>query len=190
MNALTLDPKSTALVVIDLEHGIVSRELEPYSSTQVVESAVLLADALRAAGGTVVWVHVQLSDVPRPPADKAVAAPAGGFPESASELLPTLGIQPQDHVVLKHQWGAFWNTDLHEVLQAKGVTTIVMAGIATNMGVESTARGAFDRRYSLVFAEDAMSSAKKEMHSFSTETLFPMMGKVRSTKELLSALKS
>lgn len=95
---MTLTPKSTALVVIDLEYGIVARDLKPYTSTQVVASAVLLADALRAVGGTIVWVHVQLGDVPRPPADRSVAAPVDGFPASASELLPTLGIQPQDHV--------------------------------------------------------------------------------------------
>lgn len=70
------------------------------------------------------------------------------------------------------------------------MTTVVMAGIATNMGVESTARGAFDRRYALVFAEDAISSVTEAMHRFSTETLFPMMGKVRSTREILSALES
>ena len=188
MDTLSLDPKTTALVLIDLEHGIVSRDLAPYSSHQVVDHCVQLADALRRAGGTIVFVHVKLTDVPRPPADKPSPAPPTPPPDSASELLPTLGIQPGDHLVLKHQWGAFWNTDLHEFLQGKGIQTIVMGGIATNMGVESTARGAFDRRYALVFAEDAMSTMTADMHRFSTQTIFPMMGRVRSTKEILAAL--
>ena len=187
MDALVLDPKTTALVLIDLENGIVSRDLAPHSSKQVVEHCVQLADALRAAGVTIVFVHVDLNDVPTPPADKPRPAPPEPLPASASALLPTLGIQPQDHVVLKRQFSAFWNTDLHETLQAKGIRTVVLGGIATNLGVESTARAAFDRRYALVFAEDAMSSMTGVMHNFSVETLFPILGKVRSTKEIVAA---
>ncbi len=188
MQSLELTPQTTALVLIDLENGIVARDLAPHTSQQVVENCVRLADALRTAGATIVFVHVDINAVPHPPADKPRAQPPQPLPSTASELLPTLGIQPTDKIVLKHQFGAFWNTDLHDYLQGKGIQTIVLGGIATNLGVESTARAAFDRRYALIFAEDAMSSMTKSMHTFATEELFPIIGRVRSTKEILNAL--
>ena len=188
MQSLELTPHTTALVLIDLENGIVARDLAPHTSKQVVDNCVQLANALRSAGATVVFVHVDINAVPHPPADKPRAQPPAPLPATASDLLPTLGIQPTDKIVLKHQFGAFWNTDLHDYLQGKGIQTIILGGIATNMGVESTARAAFDRRYALVFAEDAMSSTTKAMHSFATEEFFPIIGRVRSTKQILAAL--
>ncbi len=188
MDTLTLDPRTTALVLIDLQNGIVSRDLAPHTSGRVVEHSIQLADTLRAAGATIVFVHVDLNGIPYPPADNPRAQPPAPLPSSASELLPTLGVQPSDHIVLKHQPGAFWNTDLHDYLQGKGVQTIVLAGIATNIGVESTARAAFDRRYALIFAEDAMSSITASMHTFATETFFPTIGRVRTTKAILAAI--
>ncbi len=98
-----------------------ARDLAPHSSKQVVDNCVQLADALRAAGTTVVFVHVDIDAVPHSPADKPRAQPPQPLPGTASDLLPTLGIQPTDKIVLKHQFGAFWNTDLHDYLQSQGI---------------------------------------------------------------------
>lgn len=184
---LELDPKTTALVLIDLEHGIVSRDLAPHPASQVIHNGVRLANAVRSAGGTVVFVHVNLADVPNPPADNPRPQPGTPPPASASQLVPELGVQPTDLVILKHQWGAFYNTPLEDELRSRGIQTIVLGGIATNFGVESTARAAFDRRFSLVFVEDATSSMRADLHQFSMEKLFPVMGRVRSTEEVLAA---
>lgn len=188
--SLDLNPKSTALVLIDLEHGIVGRELAPYSGKDVVEHAAALAAALRSAGGTVIYVHVLLHEILRQSADKPMMpANAPLPPAAASELVPEAGLEPGDVLVTKRQWGAFYGTSLDQQLRRRGITTIIMGGIATNFGVESTARAALDQGYELVFAEDAMSSLSPEMHSFSIEKTFPIMGRVRSTEEIIAALR-
>ena len=187
--SLDLTPQTTALVLIDLEHGIVGRQLAPHTGKDVVERCATLASALRSAGGAVVYVHVLLHEIVRHSADKpTTSAGAPPPPPAASELVPEAGFQPGDILVTKRQWGAFYGTSLEQHLRRRGVTTIILGGIATNFGVESTARAAFDQGYKLVFAEDAMSTMSADMHRFSTETLFPIMGHVRSTAEIIAAL--
>ena len=189
MASLNLVPATTALVVIDLQKGIVSRALEPHTSAEVVTRSVQMAKALRAQGGLVVWVRVAIGEILSLPVDAPMRDPnAPPPPAEASELIAELERQPEDVVITKRQWGAFYGTELEQMLRRHGVKTILMAGIATNMGVESTARAAFDQGYELVFVEDAMATMKAEMHRFSTETIFPRMGRVRSTETVLEAL--
>ena len=188
--SLELNGKETALVLIDLEHGIVGMKLAPYEGEVVVERCAKLAEAVRGAGGTVVYVHVLMHEMIRLPADRPMGSPgAPPPPPEISELVPHSGYDAKrDVLVTKRQWGAFYGTDLEQQLRRRGVRTVIMGGIATNLGVESTARAAFDLGYALVFAEDAMSTISEEMHRFSTGTLFPIMGRVRSTEEIVSAL--
>ena len=186
--SLQLNAKETALVLIDLEHGIVGRELAPYSGKEVVAKCAQLAEATRTAGGTVVYVHVLLHDTMSPPADYPMPRPATPPPPEASELVPEAGYQPgTDILVTKRQWDAFYATHLDQALRRKGAKTIILAGIATNMGVESTARSAQARGYALVFAEDAMSSMG-DLHGLAVEKIFPLIGRVRSTAEIVAAL--
>ncbi len=186
--SLEVDVKKTALVLIDLEHGIVGRELAPYSGKEVVANCRKLADAFRAKGGMVVYVHVLLNETLSLPVDSPMPKPPTPPPASASELVPEAGFQEGDVLIAKRQWGAFYGTQLEQALDRRGVETIVIGGIATNMGVESTARAAYDRGYALVFVEDAMSTMSKEWHEFPVKNLFPRMGKVRSMEEVLEAL--
>ena len=187
--SLTLIAKETALVLIDLEHGIVARDLAPYKSADVVSRSARLAEAVRKTGGTAVYVHVLLSEIVRLPSDVPPAGAGQTPPPNASELVPEAGYQPgTDVLIAKRQWGAFHATNLDQALRRRGIKTIILAGIATNMGVESTARAAQEHGYALVFAEDAMSSMKTEMHEFSVKTMFPLMGHVRSTDEIVAAL--
>ena len=88
----------------------------------------------------------------------------------------------------KRQWGAFYGTDLDLQLRRRGVKTIVLCGIATNFGVESTARDAWERNYEIIFAEDAMSSMEAESHHFAITRIFPRLGRVRSTEQVLAEL--
>lgn len=188
-HALTLNPLTTALVMIDLQHGIVSRPVAPYSGPQVVAQARTLADALRARGGTVVWVRALVNEILALPADTPMRKPdAPAAPPQASELVPETGAQDGDVFVAKRQWGAFYGTDLEQHLRRRQIDTIVLGGIATNFGVESTARAAFDRGFKLVFVEDATSGLDETMHRFAFEKLFGIMGHVRSTQETLAAL--
>lgn len=191
--ALQLAPQTTALVLIDLEDGIVSRPgLAPYAGTEVVQQASRLAEVFRARGATVVYVHVLLSETLTLPADQPTRDPdAPPSPPQASQLVPESGYQAgRDLLVAKRQWGAFYGTELDQLLRRRGVRTVVLAGIATNFGVESTARAGFDRGYEIVFAEDAMTSFSAEAHRFAVEQIFPRMGRVRTCDDVLHGFGS
>jgi nicotinamidase-related amidase len=188
---LVLDPLRTALVVIDLQRGIVGRTPAPHSGPEVVARASSLARALRAAGGTVVWVHVTPSpdgkDALQPPSDAPAVTPADR-PADWAELVPELDRQPSDLLITKRQWGAFYGTELDLQLRRRGIEAVILCGISTNIGVESTARDAYERGYQQIFVEDATSARSAEEHEFVMRTAFPRMGRVRSTAEVLRAL--
>jgi nicotinamidase-related amidase len=187
---LILDPKTTALVLIDLQKAVVGRQVAPYPSSKVVQNAVRLADSFRSGGGTVLFVRVLVNEVLALPVDAPMPRPSGPLPPDASELVPELNVQPGDIVIAKRQWGAFYETGLDQHLRRRWIRTIVLGGIATNIGVESTAREGFDRGYELVFAEDAMSSLSEEAHNFAIKNIFPRMGRVRSTDEILKSCQT
>ncbi len=188
--SLELQAKTTALVMIDLENGIVGRELGPYAGPEVVQRCAALAEAFRKTGGTVVYVHVLLDEIAQLAADRPMMPKdAPKPPKEASELVPEAGYREgEDLLITKRQWGAWHGTPLDQMLRRRGVTTIVMAGIATNFGVESTARDAIERGYEVVFAEDAMTSMSKELHEFAVKNLFPVIGRVSSAAEVEGAL--
>jgi nicotinamidase-related amidase len=190
MEDISFDIARTALVLIDLQHGIVGRQWAPYSGQQVVGNCVLLSQEMRERRGTVIFVHVQLDQLLSLPADKPSHAGSVAPPPEASQLVPEAQVEATDTVITKRQWGAFYGTELDQVLRRNHVKTIILAGIATNMGVESTARAAFDRGYELVFAQDAMTSMSAEAHNFSCQNIFPIMGRVRSTAHILQALRA
>jgi nicotinamidase-related amidase len=112
----------------------------------------------------------------------------GNLPPDWSEFIPELDRQPGDVVILKRQWGAFYGTDLNLQLRRRGLTTIVICGISTEFGVESTARDAYEHGYEMIFAQDAMTGQTAESHANSVERIFPRLGRVRSTDEIIAAL--
>ncbi len=178
---LTLDPRTTALVLIDLQKGIATRPLAPHSGAAIVARGSALAKNFRAAGAPVVLVNVAFAkdfgDAVKQPVDEPMQHPPGGYPEDFSELVDGLA-EPMDIRVTKHQWGAFYGTDLDDQLRRRDIQTIVLGGVATNIGVESTARQAWERNYALVIAEDATTSLSAEMHAFSVTTILPRIGRV------------
>jgi nicotinamidase-related amidase len=191
MNKLNIDIGRTALVQIDLQNFNVNRELAPHPAERVVGNCVLLAGEMRDRGGMVIFVRVQLDELLARPADNPMFKPGAPTPPpEASHMAPEAQVQASDHVVTKRQWGAFYGTELDQLLRRRGIKTIIMSGIATNYGVESTARAAFDIGYELIFAEDAMSTANAEAHQFCCQNVFRNMGRVRSTRELIDALQA
>jgi nicotinamidase-related amidase len=182
---MQFDAVSSALVLIDLQNSNVARQLAPHASAGVVRNSLELADALRKKGGTIVFVRVLVSELLAFEVDAPFPRPAQPPPSSASELSSEIQPQEGDVVITKRQWGAFYGTQLDQILRRRGIRTIVLGGIATNFGVESTARAAMDLGYELIFAEDAMSSISEEMHRFSVENLFPRIGRVRNTQEII-----
>jgi nicotinamidase-related amidase len=189
MNSIKLN--RAALVLIDLQKGIVSRTTEPHTTNVVLTHAKSLASRFRAGRAPVVQVHVHFAadfaDALRQPVDSPMQRPPGGFPADFAEFADGL-VEAGDLIVTKRQWGAFYGTDLDLQLRRRGVGAIVLGGIATNFGVESTARDAWERGYEIIFAEDAMTSVAEGMHRFSVESIFPRIGRVASTAAILDAL--
>jgi nicotinamidase-related amidase len=188
---LELTPARTALVVIDLQRGTAAMPAAPHPASDVVAHAAAIAHALRAAGGTVVLVRVTPStdgrEALRPRTDMPAWHP-GPRPPDWAEIVPELGPEPGDLVITKRQWGAFYGTELDLQLRRRGVDTILLVGISTNVGVESTARDAFERGYEQVFVEDAMTARSPDDHAHALRTVFARIGRVRSTAEVLAAL--
>jgi nicotinamidase-related amidase len=189
MTALQLDPHHTALVVIDLQKGIVGYETQPHAAAIVVANAARLLQAARRVGVTPILVHVGGAGDGRdrlsPTADEA-RRPLPASPDW-SDLVPELECAPGEIVILKRQWGAFYGTDLELQLRRRGLTTLVLCGIATEYGVESTARDAYERGFEQVFVSDAMSALSPGTHEHCLTRIFHRMGRVRDTAEVLAA---
>jgi nicotinamidase-related amidase len=181
---LTVLDESSALLVIDLQEGIVSLPtVDPADG--VVERAAELAAAFRAAGRPVVLVNVAGGAPGRNELPKSSRTPAPNW----TDLVPQLGAVESDHRVTKKTWGSFTATDLHEYLQGEGVTQVVLAGIATSIGVESTARAAYELGYHVTLATDAITDLDGEAHRNSVERVFPKLGETGSTADVLALLK-
>jgi len=189
--SLKLDPKTTALVLIDLQEGILPFGQAPRPASEVVTTAARLASRFREAGAPVVWVRVGWSadfgDALTQPVDSPVNM-AGGLPSNWWTFPAELAVGEHDLHITKRQWNAFHGTELDLQLRRRGISTIVLGGISTNIGVESTARAAWENGYALVLAEDAMSCSAAEHHAASLQYVFPRIGRVRSAAQVLQAL--
>ncbi|MGC1547091.1 MAG: hydrolase [Rhodanobacter sp.] len=185
-----LDPRSTALVLIDLQKGIAPYAGGPHTAAEVLSRGAALAKRFRALGAPVVLVRVgwspDFADAPKQPVDQP--PPVKGLSEDWWEFPEELAVADSDILIIKRQWGAFYGTELDLQLRRRGITQIVLGGISTNIGVESTARTAWELGYALILAEDAMSGASAENHRFAVENIFPRLGRVRSTEAILTAL--
>ncbi|WP_327257004.1 hydrolase [Streptomyces sp. NBC_01244] len=190
MSEITLD-RNTALVLIDLQKGILSLPVVT-PAEQILAKGIRLADAFRAAGLPVVLVRVAWSpdggDLPTTHTDRP--GPTTAPPAEFSVLPAELTTGANDIVVTKRHWGAFTGTELDLQLRRRGIKRIVLAGISTSIGVESTARSAWEHSYDLVFAEDATTDTDADAHAHTFGKIFPRIGRVRSTDEILTALKN
>src|SRR6202050_3657091 len=187
MAELRLDPEKTALVLIDLQNAIVGMNPVPHTAAQVVENSKKLAEAFRAHGAPVVYVRVDLNDFMKLPVDQPHDLGDKPLPASASEIAASAGFQPGDILVTKRHWGAFAGTDLEQQLKSRGIDTVVLTGISTNAGVESTARQGTGLGFAFVLVEDACSAQDAEQHRFAFEKIFPRLTRVRTTAEVLAA---
>ena len=181
---IELDPKSTALVLIDLQNGILGRPLAPVSAEDLVARGKALAEKFRPAGAPVVLVNVKPPlDGPERQVDEPTALP---------KVLPTgfadfpLGLaEAGDILITKSTWGAFFGTDLDAELRKRGVRTIVLGGVATHVGVDTTARQAWELGYELVIARDVTTSMGLEPHEATMRYIFPRIARVTDSDALV-----
>jgi nicotinamidase-related amidase len=184
MPITTLDPK-TALIVIDLQKGIVGLPTA-HPTNAVVKHASELADAFRRHGLPVVLVNVDGGAPGRAEQTRS----SRDFPAGWTDLIPELNQQPTDHAVTKRTWGAFTNTGLEKHLKDLGVTQVVIAGIATSVGVESTARHAHEHGFHVTLAVDAMTDMNADAHHNSITRIFPRLGETGTTREIIELVNN
>ncbi|WP_405056577.1 isochorismatase family protein [Kribbella sp. NBC_01505] len=172
MTTLTLDPRRTALVLIDLMPRIIALDTAPLKGTEVLTRCTALAEATRSVGGLVVNVRVERPGVDHQPEGSGFA----------------LEPEPGDLEIVKHTLGAFGRSSLDADLQSRNISTLVLAGIATNFGVESTARAADDLGYETVYLTDAMTGLDQQAHDFAVTQIFPRLGTLTTGAEYIAAL--
>ena len=193
MDNFKIDRAGTALVIIDLQKGIGSTPVLPHSFAEVVENTSRLVRQFRKEKMEIFFVHVAFTkdgkDTLHPEADQQGFRRAAEAPSDWADFAAGLDVREDDHIITKRQWGAFYGTDLDLQLRRRGIGTIVLCGIATNFGVESTARFAYEYGYQQIFVEDAMSARSKEEHDNSIKFILSRIGRVRSTNSVLDALQ-
>lgn len=193
-----LDPK-TALILIDLQNNIAAYPLL-HPATEIIEQSGKLADAFRAKGLPVVFVNVNAlgakwtlarSEKSSSPKTAEAIAEAKIQMEAtgAINIVPQLTIHDTDLRITKHTWSAFFETPLHQQLQNRGITGIVLAGIATSIGVEGTARTASELGYNLTFASDAMTDFALPQHQHSLDNIFSRIGEIDTTDAIIAHLQ-
>jgi nicotinamidase-related amidase len=178
MTISTLDAK-TALLVVDLQKGIVGLPTA-HPIAEVMANTVKLLGAFRQRGLPVVLINVAGGAPGRIEQSRI----RGELPEGWADLVPELDRQPGDHIVTKRTWGAFTNTDLEQRLRQAGVTQVVIAGVATGTGVESTARHAYELGFNVALAVDAMTDLSAEAHDYSIQKIFPRLGETGTTQQI------
>jgi nicotinamidase-related amidase len=190
MTAITID-KRPALVLIDLQEGILALPTL-LSPDDIKNRARRLATAFRDNALPVVRVKVAWSadGGDFPPGRSLVPGPKSAPPTAYSEFPKDFPPQPGDIILVKRHWGAFTGTELDLQLRRRGVTQIVLAGISTSMGVESTARSAWENSYNLIFAEDAITDVNAGSHTHAFTKIFPQLGEIATTKQIIDTLNS
>ncbi|MDE1152520.1 MAG: cysteine hydrolase [Micavibrio sp.] len=177
-----LDPK-TALIVIDLQNGIAGYPCV-HPLPDIAARSRTLAAAFRARHMPVVMVTVNGVPANRTEQQRGLRE----LPQGWDELLPELDAQPQDHRVAKQNWGAFTNTGLQSYLKAQGVTQVVITGVATSAGVDSTARQANELGFNVVLVTDAMTDLSLEAHDYTIKRIFPRIGETGTMQDVLDML--
>lgn len=183
-----IDISKTVLIVIDVQEGIVNQSgLMPIDGKTLVARNNILLAAAQKVGMNTILVRVHNSDVEgfNPETDMVRKKSQPTTPAYSKLLLPT-----EDTIIVnKHNWGAFYGTDLDVQLRRRGIKTIILTGIATSIGVDTTAREAAQAAYELIFIPEAMTDLSLRGHEFTTEMIFPRLGKIKTMAEILALIK-
>lgn len=186
------NPATTAAVHIDMQGAVLTHATGPIDAATVVSRAATLAEDLRRAGGLNIFVRTSFlpdeSDKPHPVLD--IQRPTPKRHQGWDMLLPEMNRQPNEPVVVKRTFNAFYASDLDLQLRRHGIETILLTGIQTNFGVEGTGRSAYDRGYHIIFVTDVMASAKAENHEFAVQEIFPQLGQLRGLQSVSAMLRT
>lgn len=187
---LDFELQSTALVVVDLQNFALALDTVPIPTSEVLANTVRIADVCRDKGILVVLIRVGHDDNKTPHPSPKIDAGFSGFQmgPGAKELAPALGPKPGDVIVDKYNWGAFHGTNLDTHLRRRGICTLIMTGLVTNIGVDTTMREAQARGYDQVLVSDAVAAMSPEEHEYTLKYVAPRLSRVRTTEEVLAAI--
>lgn len=186
---ITALDERTALFLIDLQNGIVD-PLRNSSAPSVLENAAKLVAAFRKASLPIVIVHVDPSRGKMMQTRKDAKMQLPEITQEWLQIVPEIKTEPQDILILKNTWNAFYETEIDARLRENNITGIVLAGISTSIGVEGTARSAAERGYNITLAQDAMTDRVQEAHENSITYIFPRLGEVGITDEVIEKIRS
>ena len=197
------DPTRTALIVVDLQNGFMMPCVafaEIPEAREIVPNVNRLAAALRAAGGTVVWIVTTYE----PAVDREwstyyrLSTPANGAKRSAAltkgakghEIWPELEVKPGDPIVEKKRFSAFiqGSSELDKVLKARGIDNLLVTGTVTGVCCESTARDAMMLNYSVTMVTDGNASYSDEEHNRALTAFYATFGDIMPTDTLIALL--
>jgi nicotinamidase-related amidase len=195
---ITAIDAKTALVLIDLQKGIMVLPTA-HPTEQILEKSLELIEAFRSKNLPIVfvnvnplgakWTQARVEQSTAPKGEEAIEQARVAMEQSGFfDLVTQLNVQPNDILITKNTWNAFYNTELHEKLQKLGITNIVLAGVATSIGVEGTARNASEHGYNITFAQDAMTDMHLSAHENSLKSIFPRIGEVDYTAAIIAML--
>ncbi|WP_112137224.1 isochorismatase family protein [Glycomyces dulcitolivorans] len=191
MPVTSLDNR-TALLVIDLQKGSAARPTAPHPLPEVIARTATLAEAFRAQDLPVILTRFTFnadgSDATPGRTDLGNRGPQA-LPEGWDDIIDPLAGHPEDLVITKRNWGSFYGTDLDLHLRRRSITHLVITGIATSLGVESTARSAHEHGYNLTIPTDAVTDLNPEAHTHATTRIFPLIAETGTTEEVLALLK-
>lgn len=200
--AMELDPRTTALVAVHLQGDIIGADgafagffAEQVRARDVVAVNAGLLHAVRAAGGMVVYTRVAyrpgypdlVANSPLLTLVPQFGCLVDGSPQA--EIVPEVAPTEGDTVLTHQRVGGFTGSGLHELLQERGIGTVLLSGVASNASVESTARTASDLGYRTVLVEDACSAATLEAHQATVASL-GLLGEITTAAEVRAALGS
>lgn len=188
---VSFNPRTTALVLVDPQNWTLGMPIGPHGREELIRAMTAAAQALSGAGGTVIATRAAFSkgfaDMIRTPVDLELAVPEGGIPAEALALDAAIASAPVDLVLTKRQWSAFYGTELDLQLRRRGIRTVLIGGVMTNFGVESTARDAWQHNYETVVVEDLCSSLADDMHAFAIDRILPRVARIRFSADVIAA---
>lgn len=191
---LTLAKKTTALFIIDLQKNVLNPEPTPLGKTEIVTRAAALAHAFSNAKAPIILILTDFApgypDALQGIANSPWALPEEGLPAGFATLVPEIEALPAPLQITKRQMSGFFGTELNLQLRRRGCDTVVICGVATNLGIKATAQTAFDLNYNVFLAANARASVAPGLHEFAMEKILPRIARVRLNSEIISALET
>lgn len=210
MSYAVIEPQKTALVFFDMLNAYfhAGDRDQWLAAKPMVDNCRLILDAARPAGIPIYFARADhrhdgrdaaslyndtdIRGIPWPDPEEKPFKPylmvyAGDW---SSEVIPELDPQPEDYIVAKHRWNAFYQTHLELSLRTAGVDTIILCGGATDVGIVATAYAARDMDFNVIIASDACRSGNQDSHEHLMNRMFPFMARVRTADQVVRMIKA